>query len=104
MFLREKSLMKTALYRPVLLPLVAAFSLCGLVSGIAAAQTPAWKMTVSVDKPGAKINSYFYGMMTEEINHAYDGGLYGELIQNRSFRDDAAAPIHWSLVQEGGAT
>ena len=61
-------------------------------------------MTVSVDKPGAKISPHFYGLMTEEINHAYDGGLYGELLQNRSFRDDAAKPVHWSLVQDGGAT
>jgi alpha-N-arabinofuranosidase len=44
--------------------------------------------------------------MTEEINHSYDGGLYGELIQNRAFMDDAQAPRHWSVVQseEAGAT
>ena len=29
----------------------------------------------------------FYGLMTEEINHSYDGGLYAELIQNRIFQD-----------------
>ena len=40
--------------------------------------------------------------MTEEINHSYDGGLYGELIQNRAFKDDANSPVHWSLVQDGG--
>ena len=32
-----------------------------------------------------------YGLMTEEINHSYDGGLYAELIQNRAFKDDAEA-------------
>ena len=41
--------------------------------------------------------------MTEEINHAYDGGLYAELVQNRAFLDDAAAPAHWSVVQGDGA-
>ncbi len=63
---------------------------------------------VEVNKPGAPIAPTFYGLMTEEINHSYDGGLFAELIQNRTFQDpkpkDAAAgdvPIHWSLVQEG---
>ncbi|MGH9888678.1 MAG: alpha-L-arabinofuranosidase C-terminal domain-containing protein, partial [bacterium] len=41
--------------------------------------------------------------MTEEINHAYDGGLYAELVQNRAFLDDAAAPAHWAVVEAGGA-
>lgn len=42
-------------------------------------------------------------MMTEEINHAYDGGLYAELIQNRALQDSASQPVHYSLVQhEGG--
>jgi alpha-N-arabinofuranosidase len=30
--------------------------------------------------------------MTEEINFAYEGGLYGELIRNRSFKADAVVP------------
>jgi len=25
-------------------------------------------------------------LMTEEINHSYDGGLYAELIRNRIFK------------------
>ena len=96
--------MTRALYRPVVLPLLAAVSVGGFAANRVFAQTPAWQMTVRVDKPGAKISPHFYGLMTEEINHAYDGGLYGELIQNRSFRDDANRPVHWSLVQDGGAT
>jgi hypothetical protein len=39
----------------------------------------------------------------EEINHAYDGGLYAELIRNRPFLDDAASPAHWSAVHDEGA-
>ncbi|MGD0410736.1 MAG: hypothetical protein ABSC18_03470 [Verrucomicrobiota bacterium] len=42
---------------------------------------------VLVDKPGAKISPTFYGLMTEEINYSYDGGLCGELIQNRIFKN-----------------
>ncbi|HLK57367.1 MAG TPA: alpha-L-arabinofuranosidase C-terminal domain-containing protein [Chthonomonadaceae bacterium] len=59
-------------------------------------------LTVKVDQPGVKISPMLYGLMTEEINHAYDGGLYAELIQNRSFQDSRTRPVHWSLVQEGG--
>ena len=55
------------------------------------------------DAPSGKVSPLFYGLMTEEINHAYDGGLYAELIQNRAFLDDAAAPAHWSTVQRDGA-
>jgi len=62
------------------------------------------RLTVSVDQPGARISADFFGLMTEEINHAYDGGLYAELIQNRAFRDDPKAPAHWAAVQDGGGT
>src|SRR5215468_8830776 len=58
-------------------------------------------LTVRADQPGAKIDPIFYGLMTEEINFSYDGGLYAELIRNRTFRDDAQTPVHWSAVGGG---
>ncbi|HEV2472426.1 MAG TPA: hypothetical protein VGS41_07170, partial [Chthonomonadales bacterium] len=63
----------------------------------------AGELVVDVRHPGAKTSPMLYGLMTEEINHAYDGGLYGELIQNRAFKDDRAEPVHWSLANSGGA-
>jgi len=45
------------------------------------------KLTTRADQPGPKISPIFYGLMTEEINYAYDGGLYAELIRNRMFQD-----------------
>ncbi|MBN1518046.1 hypothetical protein JXA32_15895, partial [Candidatus Sumerlaeota bacterium] len=45
------------------------------------------RIVLQVDKPGAPIDPMFYGLMTEEINYSYDGGLYGELIQNRIFKN-----------------
>jgi len=60
------------------------------------------RLTVQVNKPGIKISPTFFGLMTEEINHAYDGGLYGELIQNRAFKDDPNGLAHWSVVTGGG--
>jgi alpha-N-arabinofuranosidase len=61
------------------------------------------RLTVDVDHPGPRISPTFYGLMTEEINHSYDGGLYAELIQNRSFADNPKTPTHWSLVTDPGA-
>lgn len=62
------------------------------------------RLTVHVDQPGVKISPMLYGLMTEEINHAYDGGLYGELIQNRVFKNNPTTPAHWFLVQDGGGS
>src|SRR5712671_3616283 len=59
-------------------------------------------LTVSVDQPGAQIDPIFYGLMTEEINFSYDGGLYAELIRNRTFRENPKDAIHWSVVKYGG--
>ncbi len=56
-------------------------------------------ITIDASTPAGKVSPLLYGLMTEEINHAYDGGLYGELVQNRAFLDDKASPAHWSLVQ-----
>lgn len=59
-------------------------------------------ITIGADKPGVKISPVFQGLMTEEINYSYDGGLYAELVRNRIFKDDASNPVHWSLIKEGG--
>src|SRR5262249_17473708 len=59
-------------------------------------------LTVRADQPGAKIDPIFYGLMTEEINFSYDGGLYAELIRNRTFRDDTQNPVHWSAAKYDG--
>jgi len=57
-------------------------------------------LTLQLDKPGATVSSKLYGLMTEEINHSYDGGLYAELIQNKIFKDNPRNPDHWSLVKD----
>ena len=46
---------------------------------------------------GARIDSLHYGIFFEDINHAADGGLYAELIRNRSFEDCDSALVYWSL-------
>ena len=42
-------------------------------------------MDINTKKPGAPIQPTMYGLFFEDINYAADGGLYGELIKNRSF-------------------
>ena len=42
-------------------------------------------MEVSTKKSGAPIQPTMYGIFFEDINFAADGGLYGELVKNRSF-------------------
>jgi alpha-N-arabinofuranosidase len=53
------------------------------------AQTNVPVVQIQADKVVAKMPPTFYGLMTEEINFAYEGGLYGELIRNRDFKADA---------------
>jgi alpha-L-arabinofuranosidase len=88
------------------------FSICALTLGQLAivffplkAQTPAGgsaSLTVQVDKPGIKVSPTLYGIFFEEINHAGDGGLYAELVQNRSF-ENSDKPDCWTLVTDGSA-
>jgi alpha-N-arabinofuranosidase len=73
--------------------------LLGMTSSRAAGPT----ITIDTTTPAGKVSPLFYGLMTEEINHAYDGGLYAELIQNRAFLDDAQSPSHWSVIDGTGA-
>lgn len=62
------------------------------------------QVTLEIDAGmrGPEIGKRHYGIFFEEINHAGDGGLYAELIRNRSFEDNAGAAEHWITV--GGAT
>lgn len=60
-------------------------------------------LVIDVAHPGASISPHFYGLMTEEINHSYDGGLYAELVRNRNFMDDRAVPAQWSAVHDGAS-
>jgi alpha-N-arabinofuranosidase len=60
-------------------------------------------MNLDFTKPGVAVSSTLYGLMTEEINFSYDGGLYGELIRNRAFLDDQHKPTHWSPVGDGAS-
>ena len=72
-----------------------------LINSPTNAQSPT--VTIKLDQPGFAVPTKLYGLMTEEINYSYDGGLYAELIRNRSFKDNATNPEHWTIVEEGNA-
>ena len=57
-------------------------------------------VTIQANQPAASISSNLFGIFFEEINMAGDGGLYGELIRNRSF-EDAATPAFWTPASIG---
>lgn len=72
--------------------------------GLAAISVSGQVLKIDASKPGPAVSSKLYGLMTEEINFSYAGGLYAELVRNRSFKEDAKEPAHWRLVQEGGGS
>lgn len=65
------------------------------------AQAPT--LSIQVDHPTAKVSPKLYGLMTEEINFSYDGGLYPELVRDRTLGHDWQALAHWTLVTRGNS-
>ena len=71
-------------------------SLMSLSAAVAvSAQT--LEMKVNVNKPGAEIKPTMYGIFIEDINFAADGGLYAELVKNRSFEFPDNRLQGWSV-------
>ena len=64
--------------------------------------TPA-TLTIHPDQPVSAVSPTLYGLMTEEINYSYDGGLYAEMVRNRTFRSDWSGILYWYLVEDGNA-
>jgi len=85
-------------------------------------------ITVNANAPRVKVSPELYGIFYEEINHAGEGGLYAEMVQNRDFEANQipegtgwagnllttpkgwferrwfANELHgWSLIAQGGA-
>lgn len=61
------------------------------------------KLTIDLKKTGVAVSPTHYGIFFEDINHAADGGLYAELIRNRSF-EDATTLTDWGTVIDSGAS
>jgi alpha-N-arabinofuranosidase len=67
------------------------------------AQVQPTVLTIHVDKPVSKVSPMLFGLMTEEINYSYDGGLYAEMVRNRTFRARRRDVPYWLLVEDGNA-
>ena len=79
------------------------FLLAATLAGTLRAQSPA-SLTVDLDRPKATVSPTLYGLMTEEINYSYDGGLYAEFIRNRTFRSDWTGVLNWFVVEKGSSS
>jgi alpha-L-arabinofuranosidase len=88
--------------RTILFALLALFPR-GVTSQEKSEAPPQVLLTIDTTKPVAKVSPILYGLMTEEINFSYDGGLFPELIRNRTFQDSWMHAQHWGLVQNGNA-
>lgn len=56
-----------------------------LLAGVGAGAQDVDKMVIRANDIGAEIQPTMYGHFFEDINYGADGGLYAELIKNRSF-------------------
>src|SRR5258708_4463411 len=61
-------------------------------------------LTIDLSQRKAPVSPTLYGLMTEEVNYSYDGGLYAELVRNRTFRSDWTGILNWFLFEKGAAS
>ena len=68
------------------------------------AQMPTAELGIQLDRPMHAVSPTLYGLMTEEINYSYDGGLYAEMVRNRTFQDHGFGGVaHWNIVHMGNS-
>lgn len=63
---------------------------------------PLWaqvNVEVNLADKRAEVSPTLYGIFFEDINHAADGGLYAELIRNRSMEFSTDTPDGWEALQ-----
>ena len=86
---------------PVRLALLLALAGTGAAPAPAQTTNPIPTLQIKADQVTAKVSPMLYGLMTEEINYSYEGGLYGELIRNRTFKANPTNAMFWSAVGGG---
>lgn len=78
------------------------FLICMPTASAQAKSNPIPILQIKADQPTGRVSPTLYGLMTEEINYSYEGGLYAELIANRTFNPAPNEMKFWSAT--GGAT
>ncbi len=83
-------------FMKTIINLIAA-GLLSLTGSLSFAQT----ITLKVNKPQAAVQSTMWGIFFEDINFSADGGIYAELIKNRSF--EFSQPLMgWKEIDKNG--
>ncbi|WP_263383488.1 alpha-L-arabinofuranosidase C-terminal domain-containing protein [Granulicella arctica] len=85
--------------------MISGIALClAAQTGTGQAQAPAAQLSIQLDKPAHAVSPTLYGLMTEEINYSYDGGLYAEMVRNRTFQDHGFGGVaHWNIEHFGSS-
>jgi len=83
------------------IPAVLLMLLTGATECFAEPSAPVPVLQIKASQVTAPVSPKLYGLMTEEINYSYEGGLYGELIRNRAFKANPTNAVFWQPV--GGA-
>ena len=65
------------------------------------AADPAVRLIIEATSPGHAVSPTLHGIFFEDINYGADGGLYAELVQNRSF-EHAEQLYAWGTVNREG--
>src|SRR5947207_13961585 len=61
-------------------------------------------LNIEINRPKAAVSPTLDGLMTEEINYSYDGGLYAEMVRNRTFQDHGFGGVaHWNIEHFGNS-
>ncbi|MBV9763854.1 MAG: alpha-N-arabinofuranosidase [Acidobacteriaceae bacterium] len=60
-------------------------------------------LTIDLTHSKGKVSPTLYGLMTEEINFSYEGGLYAQLIRPPEFVGGWDQPAHWFVMPRGNA-
>jgi Alpha-L-arabinofuranosidase len=73
--------------------------LLGSLGSSSVAQSPI-ELNIQLDKPTGKISPHMWGVFFEDINLGADGGIYAELVKNRSFEFDQPW-MAWKKLENG---
>ena len=76
-----------------------------ITAGMMGLLTASAQVDILVDatQKAHQVSPMLYGIFFEDINHAADGGLYAELVANRSFEDSKTNTPCWSTFASPGA-
>jgi alpha-N-arabinofuranosidase len=77
-----------------------ALSALSSLSAVAQEREPDVRLTVDTDSPAHQINPNVYGHFLEHIYHSVNGGLWGDLVWNRSFELSNSGTGDWSIDKD----